>query len=113
LVQAGVRINPVSFELRSADRDGIEAQVQMTRAQRAETIRTLQFAVKEPVVQMIAKAAELRQRGYLITALPGFPTPDLTAAWRCYEALSRAQTAVGEIRKLVFATQIVRGNAKL
>jgi Zn-dependent protease with chaperone function len=113
LVQAGVKVNPPSFELSSADLMTIQSAEERSRRQLHMCIERMRDAAKPVVEGLAAKVSGLCTGGYTVTVPQGFPVPNLAAAWQCYDALSQCQSQLAHIRDLVFATQIVRGNGRL
>jgi Zn-dependent protease with chaperone function len=112
LIRAGVKINPPTFSLTSADLAQAEEAAKNSQEELRRTGEELREAAKPDVEQLEATLAGLLSGGFRVAAPQGFPVPDPRTAWHCYLALSSWQPLLAEIRKFAFTVQIVRQNGR-
>lgn len=100
IAQCGVRVNPQSFELQGGEVGSIQAEETASRRELA--------ALQERLRAATWKVGE-RLRGLR----EAVASSEFDTAWTTYEALSRFQGELDEIRRLRAAEAVARENARL
>jgi Zn-dependent protease with chaperone function len=114
LLQAGVGINPVSFSLDNADLPSVQRAAAASSRDLDALLQGYRRASMHLAEWIERTIAGFRQ-GTAGLAVPGgsLMIPDPRSVWRCYGRLCQCQEDLLQVRRFVFAAQIVRGNAGL